>query len=309
MRSVGAVVFSSWIAFSVIGESIDFNRDIRPILSDKCFKCHGPDEAYREADLRLDTLEGVLADLGDGYFPAVAGKPEDSEIVWRIEADDEEDLMPPPDSDMALSDMEKQRLRQWIAEGVEWKQHWSFEAVERPETPSVSKPKWVRNGIDSFVLSRLDEAGLSPSKEADRTTLIRRLTLDLTGLPPTPDEVGDFLADESASAYERLVNRLLDSPRYGEAMALPWLEASRYADTDGYQNDGPRSMWRWRDWVIDAYNRNLSFDQFTIEQLAGDLLDEPTFDQVLATGFNRNHRYNSESGLVLEEFLLENAVD
>jgi hypothetical protein len=309
MRSVGGVVISCCFGFSATAESIDFNRDIRPILSDKCFKCHGPDEANREADLRLDILEGVLADLGDGYFPAVPGKPEDSEIVWRIEADDEEDLMPPVDSDMALSDLEKQRLRQWIAEGVEWKQHWSFEPVERPEAPSVSKPNWVRNGIDSFVLSRLDEAGLSPSKEADRTTLIRRLTLDLTGLPPTPTEVEAFLADDSPDAYERLVDRLLESPRYGEAMALPWLEASRYADTDGYQNDGPRSMWRWRDWVIDAYNENLPFDRFTIEQLAGDLLDNATFDQVLATGFNRNHRYNSESGLVLEEFLLENAVD
>ncbi len=290
-------------------ETIDFNRDIRPILSDKCYKCHGPDEEKREADLRLDTLEGALADLGDGYHAVVPGKPDESELVWRIEADDEEDVMPPPDSDLVLSDSEKERLRQWVVEGAEWKNHWSFEPVVRPELPEVSDPNWERNGIDRFIHSRLDSEGLKPSSEADRATLIRRASLDLTGLPPTPAEVDAFLADDSTGAYERLVDRLLDSPRYGETMALPWLEAARYADTDGYQNDGPRSMWRWRDWVIDAYNRNLPFDQFTIEQLAGDLVENPTLDQMIATGFNRNHRYNSESGLVPEEFLLENAVD
>lgn len=295
---------SSWAA-----DSVNFNRDIRPILSDKCFKCHGPDAANREADLRLDTPEGVFADLGGGYFPAVPGKPEESEIIWRIETDDEEDLMPPLKSDMALSPLEKQQLRTWVENGAAWKKHWAFEPVERPASPLVSHPGWTRNGIDAFVLSRLDNAELTPSPEADQTTLIRRLTLDLTGLPPTPAEVEAFLMDESPDAYERLVDRLLESPRYGEAMALPWLEAARYADTDGYQNDGPRSMWRWRDWVIQAYNQNMPFDQFTIEQLAGDLLPEPTLEQVLATGFNRNHRYNSEAGLVPEEFLLENAVD
>lgn len=290
-------------------EPIDFNRDIRPILSDKCFKCHGPDEANREADLRLDTPEGVFADLGAGFFPAVPGEPDKSEIIWRVETDDNEDLMPPIKSDMALSSLEKQQLRQWVKEGAGWDRHWSFEPVERPKAPTVSQTNWVRNGIDPFVLSRLDEADLSPSSESDPTTLIRRLTLDLTGLPPTPTEVAAFLSDDSPDAYERLVDRLLESPRYGEAMALPWLEAARYADTDGYQNDGPRTMWRWRDWVIQAYNQNMPFDRFTIEQLAGDLLPEPTLDQMLATGFNRNHRYNSEAGLVLEEFLLENAVD
>ncbi|HCR28846.1 MAG TPA: hypothetical protein DIV79_02360 [Opitutae bacterium] len=290
-------------------DPLDFNRDIRPILSDNCFKCHGPDAQTREADLRLDTEVGAFADLGDGFFPIVKGKPDESEVIWRIETDDTEDLMPPADSELSLTDEEIAKLRQWISEGADWSQHWSFEPVDRPELPEVENASWPRNGIDHFILKRLEEEGLTPSPEADRRTLIRRLSLDLTGLPPTPAEVQAFLEDTSSNAYETLVDRLLSSPRYGETMALPWLDAARYADTDGYQNDGPRDMWRWRDWVIEAYNRNLPFDQFTIEQLAGDLLENPTLDQLIATGFNRNHRYNSEAGLVPEEFLLENAVD
>ena len=290
-------------------DPLDFNRDIRPILSDNCYKCHGPDAQTREADLRLDTESGAFGDLGDGFFPIVKGKPDESEVIWRIETDDTEDLMPPADSELSLTAEEKSKLRQWISDGAEWSQHWSFEPVERPELPEVKQADWPRNGIDHFILERLEEEGLNPSPEADRRTLIRRLSLDLTGLPPAPAEVQAFVDDRSPNAYETLVDRLLSSPRYGETMALPWLDAARYADTDGYQNDGPRDMWRWRDWVIEAYNRNLPFDQFTIEQLAGDLLENPTLDQLIATGFNRNHRYNSEAGLVPEEFLLENAVD
>lgn len=259
--------------------------------------------------MRLDTRAGLFGDLGGGYFPIVPGKPDHSEIIWRISADDEDDRMPPVDSGNTLSEGEKQLIRRWVEEGAEWKKHWSFEPVRRPELPEVSDKEWCRNGIDYFVLARLDGEGLRPAPEADRATLIRRLSLDLIGLPPTSAEVDAFLRDRSPNAYEKLVDRLLDSPRYGEAMALPWLDAARYADTDGYQNDGPRYMWRWRDWVIDAYNRNKPFDEFTIEQLAGDLLPDPTLDQIIATGFNRNHRYNSEAGLVFEEFLLENAVD
>jgi hypothetical protein len=288
---------------------VDFSREILPIISDNCFKCHGPDANTRETDMRLDTREGVFGDLGGGYFPIVPGKPDESEIIWHISTDDEDDLMPPIESELSLSSEEKSLFRQWIEEGAEWKGHWSFEPVIRPELPEVTYKNWPRNGIDHFVISKLTEQGFSPSPEADKTTLIRRVTLDLTGLPPTPTEVDAFLADNAPGAYERLVDRLLASPRYGEAMALPWLDAARYADTDGYQNDGPRDMWRWRDWVINAYNQNMPFDQFTIEQLAGDLLPDPTMDQIIATGFNRNHRYNSESGLVPEEFLLENAVD
>ncbi|MDG2166659.1 MAG: DUF1549 domain-containing protein, partial [Opitutales bacterium] len=288
---------------------VDFTKEVLPLLSDNCFKCHGPDAATRETDMRLDTPEGAFGDLGGGFFPIVPGKPEQSEIIWHISAEDEDDLMPPPDSELTLSAQEKELLSQWIEEGAAWEKHWSFEPVARPELPNVYQKKWPRNGIDHFILARLEEEGLSPTEQADKTTLIRRVTLDLTGLPPTPGEVDSFLADRRENAYERLVDRLLESPRYGETMALPWLDAARYADTDGYQNDGPRDMWRWRDWVIDAYNNNMPFDQFTVEQLAGDLLPNPTLDQIIATGFNRNHRYNSESGLVPEEFRLENAVD
>jgi len=309
-RSLAGAFFVLFVPFGAkAADPLDFNRDIRPILSDNCFKCHGPDAQTREADLRLDTEAGAFGDLGDGFFPIVKGKPDESEIIWRIETDDTEDLMPPADSDLSLTNEEIAKLKKWISEGAEWSQHWSFEPVERPELPEVENANWPRNGIDHFILERLEAQGLTPSPEADRRTLIRRLSLDLTGLPPTPAEVQAFLEDASSNAYETLVDRLLSSPRYGETMALPWLDAARYADTDGYQNDGPRDMWRWRDWVIEAYNRNLPFDQFTIEQLAGDLLENPTLDQLIATGFNRNHRYNSEAGLVPEEFLLENAVD
>jgi hypothetical protein len=292
----------------VVGQ-VDFNRDILPVISDNCFKCHGPDENAREAEMRLDIKEGIFGDLGGGYFPVVPGKPDESEMVWHIFAEDEDDRMPPPDSGLSLSAEEKLLIKQWIEEGAEWNKHWSFEPVARPKLPVVKYVNWPQNGIDHFVMAKLEEGGFSPSPGADKTTLIRRVTLDLTGLPPTPAEVDDFLADDAPGAYEQLVDRLLASPRYGETMALPWLDAARYADTDGYQNDGPRYMWRWRDWVIDAYNQNKPFDQFTIEQLAGDLLPNPTLEQVVATGFNRNHRYNSESGLVPEEFRLENAVD
>lgn len=288
---------------------VDFNREILPILSDNCFKCHGPDEATREAELRLDTEAGAFGDLGGGYFPIVPGDVGSSELIYHINAEDDDDLMPPPDSRLSLTASEKDLLRQWIEEGATWTKHWAYDPVVRPEQPEVSNSKWAKNEIDHFVLARLEEEGFEPSDEADKATLIRRVTLDLTGLPPTTAEVDAFLADSKPGAYERVVNRLLSSPRYGEAMALPWLDAARYADTDGYQNDGPRDMWRWRDWVIDAYNENKPFDEFTIEQLAGDLLPDATLEQNIATGFNRNHRYNSESGLVFEEFLLENAVD
>jgi hypothetical protein len=283
--------------------AVGFNRDVLPILSDRCFNCHGLDAQSRKADLRLDLEASAKAEA------IVPGKPAASPLIDRIFSDDPDEVMPPPDSLHALSDREKQTLKQWIAEGAKWEQHWAFVKTERPAFPATQRADWPHNGIDHFILARLEQEGLAPSPEAPRGTLIRRVTLDLTGLPPTPEEVDAFLADEQASAYERLVDRLLESPRYGEHMALPWLEAARFADTDGYQFDGPRFMWRWRDWVIDAYNQHMPFDQFTIEQLAGDLLPDPTLEQQIATGFNRNHRYNSESGLVVEEFLLENAVD
>ncbi len=282
---------------------IDFNRDIRPILSDNCFQCHGPDANTREAGLRLDQADAAKADLG-GYAAIVSGEPEESEILHRIFLDtDDPDHMPPPDSELALTAKQKDLLREWVRQGAEYQEHWSFVPLQRPPVPKGKNP------IDHFIQRRLAKEGLEPSPETAKSTLIRRATLDLTGLPPTPEEVNAFLQDASPDAFEKVVDRLLASPHFGERMAWTWLEAARYADTDGYQNDGPREMWRWRDWVIDAYNAGMTFDRFTIEQLAGDLLPNPTRDQIIATGFNRNHRYNSEAGIPLDEFLLENAVD
>lgn len=287
---------------------IEFNRDIRPILSDNCFFCHGPDAAERKANLRLDMEADALADLG-GYAAIVKGDAEASELVARIFDHDPDFIMPPPESSRRLTEEQKELLKQWIAEGAAWQQHWAFEKPVKRELPKASVKDWPVNGIDHFVLRKLDEKGFRPSPEAPKETLIRRVSLDLTGLPPSISEADRFLNDDSPDAYEKVVDRLLDSTTHAERMAWVWMEAARYADTDGYQNDGPRDMWRWRDWVIKAYDRNMPFDQFTIEQLAGDLLPDPTRDQLIATGFNRNNRYNSESGLVLEEFLLENAVD
>lgn len=268
---------------------IEFNRDIRPILSDACFKCHGPDSAARKAGLRLDRREDAL----DAIDP---GNPAGSELIERIFHEDPDEIMPPPDSNLKLDERQRQLLSDWIKSGAEWQAHWALIPPQREEGRK----------LDDFIEARLKTESLSFSPEADPATLIRRVTLDLTGMPPTPAEVDAFLENPD---YEVLVDRLLRSPRYVERMTWQWLEAARYADTDGYQNDGPRDMWRWRDWVIAAYAENKPFDEFTVEQLAGDLLPNPTLDQKIATGFNRNHRYNSEAGLVLEEFLLENAVD
>lgn len=286
-------------------DEIDFNRDVRPILSNKCFHCHGPDPKERQADLRLDNFEGATADLG-GYAAVVPKNINKSELVNRIE--DAEDPMPPEDSKLALSEAEKKVLRDWIEGGAKFDQHWSLTKPVRPAVPDGS----FSNPIDGFIAQKLNRYDLKLSPEATPERLIRRLTLDLTGLPPTIDEIHNFVKAYSADpepTWSKLIDRLLDSPRYGETMALPWLDAARFADTDGYQYDGPRFQWRWRDWVIQSYNKNMPFDQFTIEQLAGDLIPNATLDQVIATGFNRNHRYNSEAGLVVEEFLLENAVD
>jgi len=283
-------------------------RETCPILSNTCFTCHGPDAGTREADLRFD-LEDSAKLMRDEGAAIVPGRPDESLLLTRVHSTDRDEVMPPPDSVQQLSVADKAILRRWIAEGAKWEKHWSFIPPKRPPLPVVAQTDWPRNEIDAFTLARLEHEELTPSPEAPKETLIRRVSLDLTGLPPTSEEVDDFLRDARPDAYEDLVDRLLASPRYGETMALPWLEAARFADTDGYQYDGPRHMWRWRDWVIEAYNEHMPFDQFTIEQLAGDLLPHPTLEQVMATGFNRNHRYNSESGLVVEEFLLENAVD
>lgn len=287
---------------------VEFNRDIRPILADNCFKCHGPDAAQRKGDLRLDSQAAAFTPR-DGSRAVVPGDAAASELFRRVASTAADEKMPPPDSGKTLTAAQIELLRRWIDEGAAWSSHWSLIAPVRSTPPAVERTDWPRNALDHFVLARLEREGLQPSAQAERAVLLRRVTLDLTGLPPTPAEVDAFLADESPDAYERAVDRLLASPRYGERMAVRWLDAARYADTNGYQTDGERVMWRWRDWVIDAYNRNLPFDQFTVEQLAGDLLPGCTLDQQIATGFNRNHRGNAEGGIIPEEYAVEYVVD
>ncbi len=280
---------------------VRFSRDILPILSENCFQCHGPDAKARKAKLRLDTQAGALS--------VVTPKDSDaSKLVLRITADAEH-VMPPAPTGKKLSDKQKELLRRWIDEGAAWGKHWAYETPLRPTLPPVQNKAWVRNDIDRFVLARLEQEGLTPSAEAAKETLLRRVTLDLTGLPPTPAEVDDFLKDTAADAYEKVVERLLKSPRYGERMAMDWLDEARYADTNGFQNDFARTMWPWRDWVIDAFNRNQPFDRFVIEQLAGDLLPNATREQKIATGFNRNNHSVTEGGSIDEEWRVENAVD
>ncbi len=288
--------------------SIDFNRDIRPILSDKCWVCHGPDATAKKIKLRLDDEASAKANLG-GRFAIVPNHPEQSELIKRITSQDQYEQMPPASSGKTLTPREIELLREWIKQGAPWARHWAFVPPVRPSLPPVKNTAWPRNAIDTFVLAQLEAKGLQPAPAADRATLLRRVSFDLTGLPPTLQELDDFLNDKSPNAYEKVVDRLLASPRYGERMAFEWLDAARYADTNGYQNDADRSMWRWRDWVIEAFNQNMPFDQFTIEQLGGDLLPNATLNQRIATGFNRNHRQNSEDGLVPEEYAVEYVVD
>ena len=293
---------------AVAERTVDFSREVRPILSQSCFTCHGPADDQRQRGLRLDTPEGFFADRPEFGGPVIVpGSADESLLYQRITNEVEQDRM--PRNREALTADEITTIRLWIDQGAERNSHWAFIAPERPALPPVASRDWVRNPIDNFVLARLEQEGLSPAPEPDRTTLIRRVTLDLTGLPPTMAEVDAFLVDDSPSAYEAVVDRLLESPRYGERMAFGWLDAARYADTNGYQTDGERTMWRWRDWVIDAYNDNMPFDQFTIEQLAGDMLPDATLDQRIATAFNRNHRLNSEGGIVGAEYLAEYAID
>ncbi|MEO8494261.1 MAG: PSD1 and planctomycete cytochrome C domain-containing protein [Planctomycetota bacterium] len=295
-------------ASAAASETVSFNRDIRPLLSDNCFQCHGPDENKREAGLRLDVREEAVAQRDAG--PAISpGQPAASELIKRINHDDPEMRMPPADSERALTPEQRHLLENWIAQGAVYEQHWAFITPERPALPAVPDEDWPRNAIDNFVLSRLQLEGLRPSPPASRERLIRRLSFDLTGLPPTLESIDAFLADDSPDAVEKVIDQLLASESYGEHMATGWLDAARYADTNGYNNDTQRYNWRWRDWVIQAFNRNLPFDQFVIEQLAGDLLPEATLDQQLATGFNRNHSVTSEGGIIDEEYRLEYVAD
>jgi mono/diheme cytochrome c family protein len=281
------------------GDAIEYNRDIRPILSENCFACHGPDSAARKADLRLDRREAAVQ--AEAIVP---GKPEESELIARIDADDPTERMPPKASTKTLTAAQKDLLRRWIAAGAEFQPHWSLIPPLRPTPPAVKDAAWVRNPIDRFVLARLEAAGLKPAPEADRRALARRLSLDLTGLPPSPAEVEAFVNDPAPDAYERLVDRLLDSPRWGEHRGRYWLDAARYADTHGIHFDNYREMWSYRDWVIGAFNRNMPFDRFTVEQLAGDLLPDRTLDQQVASGFNRCNITTNEGGAIAEEYLV-----
>ena len=289
--------------------AVEFDREIRPILADRCFKCHGPDENERQAELRLDIHEAMLRPAESGRPAIVPGKPAESGLYRRISSTRKGFLMPPPESGKTLSAAERERLRRWIEQGAVYRPHWSFVPPVRPPVPLVRDKAWPRDVIDHFILARLEAEGLRPAPEADRATLIRRLTLDLTGLPPTPAEVDAFLADSAPDAYEALVDRLLGSPHCGERLALDWLDAARFADTHGYHLDSGRNMTRWRDWVIDAFNRNLPFDRFTIEQLAGDLLPEATLEQKIASGFHRNHMINYEGGAIPAEYQNAYVVD
>ncbi len=289
---------------------VTFNRDVRPILADRCYACHGPDKNQRKTNVRFDREQGAFLPLAGGGRAIVRGKPEESVLLQRVTSSDPVFRMPPAYAGRdPLSDAEVETLRLWIEQGAEWERHWSFIPPQKPDLPAVERPQWARNPIDRLVLARLEEQGLEPSPAADRRTLMRRASLDLTGLPPAPEEVEAFVADRDPDAFEKVVGRLLQSPRFGEHLAAAWLDAARYADTNGYQTDGPRSMWRWRDWVIDALNRNMPFDRFTIEQLAGDLLPNATRSQIIASGFNRNHRTTAEGGSVNEEFRVEYVAD
>ncbi len=316
-RAIRLIGLVAWIFGAVVGsahaaeplpEKVDFNRDIRPILTKKCFKCHGPGAKNSQTDLRFDRKANAFQDLG-GYRAIVPGKPGASELYKRITADDPANRMPPADSGKTLTDREVKLFKRWIKQGAPWEKQWALIPPERPTPPEVDREDWPRNPIDYFVLDKLEDKGLTPSSAADKRTLLRRVTLDLTGLPPTPAELHAFLADGSPAAYRRAVDRLLASPRYGEHQARRSLDAVRYADTHGMHFDNKRSMWPYRDWVIEAYNENMPFDRFTVEQLAGDLLPNPTREQLVASGYNRCNITSNEGGSINEELRVRYTKD
>jgi len=311
-----ATLFLAWLAIPVSAPAADpppsFSRDIKGILSNRCARCHGPDPTSREGGgeggLRLDTFEGATADLG-GHAAIVPGNAAASEVIRRITSTDPDVVMPPPEAGDPLPQRQVELIRRWIAAGARYEPHWSYVPPVRPAVPAVRNAAWPKNDIDRFILARLEAEGLAPQPEADRATLLRRLALDLIGLPPSPEQVDAFVADPSPDAVERLVDRLLDDPGYGEHMARQWLDLARYADSAGYADDPPRTIWGWRDWVVRAFDANMPFDEFTIRQLAGDLLPEATLDDRVATGFHRNTLTNSEGGTIDEEFRTVAVVD
>jgi hypothetical protein len=313
-------IISTAIYFSVghsstseaaVPDVVDFNYHVRPILSDKCFKCHGPDAKARKAGLRLDTEEGAFAALKDDptHHVVIPGDPMASAMYTRLITEDTAEIMPPPSNKLPLSKAEIEIIRKWISQGAKYKKHWSFIAATRPAVPEVDDDLHAKTPIDHFVFSKLEAMGLEPNEEASKEALLKRVSLDLTGLPPSLEMQEKFLNDNSANAYEKIVDELLASKHYGEKMAIAWLDLARYADSHGYQDDGYRTMWPWRDWVIHAFNQNYGFDKFITWQLAGDMLPNPTKEQILATGFNRNHKITQEGGIIDEEYRIEYVTD
>ena len=306
-----AGIFYHSTGYSKPSADISFNDQIRPILSDHCIQCHGPDNKSREADLRLDERQGLFGKPGGEAGVIIPGQADESEFIARIFHQDPDEIMPPPETKKPLSFAQKQLLKEWVNSGANFEDHWSFVAPQKSSVPTVDnvKPTFLQNPIDHFIASKLASIGLAPSMEADRRTLIRRIYFDLTGLPPSPEAINRFVMDDGANAYERLVDELLASERFGERMTLAWMDAARYGDSSVFHDDGVRFMWPWRDWVIKSYNNNKPFDSFTIEQLAGDLIPGATVDQQVASGFNRNHGTTDEGGAIDEEYRVEYNVD
>ncbi len=290
---------------------VDYAFDVKPILSDRCYKCHGPDEAKRESNLRLDTEAGALAMVGEklDHVIIVRGKADSSELVKRIYSDDPDLQMPPPDSKLALTDHEKEILKKWIDQGAQWKPHWAFQKPVKSKLPEVTRKKWPRNEIDYFTLAKMEEMNLNPSSQAEDHILARRMAFDITGLPPLPHLLDQLMASDAEDRFENYIDSLFKQPSYGENQASAWLDLARYGDTHGYQDDLPRIMWPWRDWVIHAFNRNMPYDQFVTWQLAGDLLPDATKEQLLASAFNRNHKITQEGGVIDEEYRVEYVAD
>jgi len=308
----GVIIFASCLHRTRENATVSYNFDIRPILSDRCFKCHGPDASHRQAHLRLDIADSAFAPLKNtkGAFAIVAGKPDQSELLRRVSSPDPDYQMPPSDSHLgALTTQEITLFEKWIRQGARYEKHWAFVSPVKAPLPEVHNTKWIHNEIDNFILARLEQLNMQPNEEADRERLLKRLCLDLTGLPPSIQRMDAFLADNSQDAYARQVDELLTTPQYGEKMAVHWLDVARYADSYGYQDDNIRTQWPWRDWVIHAFNTNMPYDQFLTWQIAGDMLPNASKQQILATAFFRNHKYTEEGGVVPEEYRIEYLVD
>ena len=298
------------INVSNVPETIDFNFHVNPIISDKCFACHGPDDKQRKANLRLDTKEGLYQMTEDLIKRVIdLDNLEESEMIRRIFHDNKSIVMPPPESNLSLSEYEKNILKKWILQGAEWKKHWSFIKPEKPEIPQIQNNQWVKNEIDIFIAKNIENQNLEFSKTESKEILLRRLYFDIVGLPPSIDDIDQFLNDKSENSYEKVVDELLKSQNYGERMASIWMDIARYGDSHGYQDDTERTMWPWRDWVIHAYNKNLPYDEFITWQLAGDLIPNATKEQIIATGFNRNHKITQEGGVIPEEYRVEYVAD